>query len=79
MKAETFIQWKNTDVCMDFWCDCGHQMHIDGYFAYVVLCNNCKSMWEMPNDINVKKIPTDFSRNYVTEKDEDNFEGLLNL
>lgn len=32
--AECFIQWKNTDVCFDFRCDCGAEGHFDGYFAY---------------------------------------------
>lgn len=43
-----FIQWKNTDVCFDFWCECGAQGHFDGYFAYVVKCPECERLWEMP-------------------------------
>lgn len=43
-----FIQWKGTDVCMDFYCDCGAHCHFDGDFAYVVECPHCTSRWEMP-------------------------------
>lgn len=43
-----FIQWKGTDVCMDFHCKCGAHCHFDGYFAYVVQCSHCKTKYEMP-------------------------------
>ena len=43
-----FIQWKGTDVCMDFHCDCGEHNHFDGGFAYVVKCAKCRQEWEMP-------------------------------
>jgi hypothetical protein len=46
--ANAFIQWKGTDVCMDFTCECGAEGHIDGYFAHVVECPSCKELWEMP-------------------------------
>lgn len=42
-----FIQWKGTDVCMDFHCPCGEGGHFDGYFAYVVECPACHRRWEM--------------------------------
>jgi hypothetical protein len=43
-----FIQWKGTDVCFDFNCDCGAYLHFDGYFAYFVQCGVCETVWEMP-------------------------------
>ncbi len=43
-----FIQWKGTDVCMDFWCKCGAQGHFDGDFAYTVKCGKCGTVYEMP-------------------------------
>ena len=43
-----FIQWKGTNVCMDFYCECGAHCHFDGYFAYAVKCPHCKTIWEMP-------------------------------
>lgn len=48
-EPHAFIQWKGTDVCMDFTCECGAaDLHFDGYFAYVVQCPNCLTEWEMP-------------------------------
>jgi uncharacterized protein (DUF983 family) len=53
----TFIQWKGTDLCMDFWCpECGHHTHFDGFFAYHVQCSNCEARFEMPTDLPVKKV-----------------------
>ena len=43
-----FIQWKGTDVCMDFHCECGAHCHFDGDFAYAVKCPHCNTIWEMP-------------------------------
>ena len=43
-----FIQWKGTDVCMDFYCKCGAHCHFDGDFAYAVRCPHCHTVWEMP-------------------------------
>lgn len=43
-----FIQWKGTDVCMDFYCECGAHCHFDGDFAYAVKCPHCATIWEMP-------------------------------
>lgn len=40
-KAVAWIQWKGTDVCMDFHCKCGEHNHIDADFVYSVKCPNC--------------------------------------
>lgn len=47
-EPSAFIQWKGTDVCMDFHCECGAFCHFDGDFAYTVRCPHCKTVWEMP-------------------------------
>lgn len=47
-KPEVFIQWKGTDACFDFRCDCGWEGHYDAQFAYVVKCGGCGQLWEMP-------------------------------
>lgn len=56
--AEThcYIQWKGTDVCMDFRCDCGDGGHFDGYFAYAVKCPGCGAVWEMPSHLFPRKV-----------------------
>jgi len=50
-----FVQWKGTDVCMDFHCECGAHCHFDGYFAYAVKCPHCGTIWEMPCIIKPRK------------------------
>lgn len=47
-ETNAFIQWKGTDVCLDFRCECGGTCHFDGYFAYVIECPHCDKRWEMP-------------------------------
>jgi len=54
-EPHAFIQWKGTDVCMDFWCDCGAHCHFDGYFAYAVRCPHCKTIWQMPSHLFPRK------------------------
>lgn len=44
-----FIQWKGTDVCLDFICVCGVQGHYDGFFAYALDCPSCDRKWIMPS------------------------------
>lgn len=53
----TFIQWKGTDLCMDFHCpECEAHSHFDGFFAYHVQCPNCGTFFKMPTDIEVEKL-----------------------
>ncbi len=54
-ETHAFIQWKGTDVCMDFWCDCGAHCHFDGDFAYAVKCPHCKTIWQMPSNVFPRK------------------------
>ena len=50
-KVHGFIQWKGTDVCMDVYCKCGNQSHIDGYCAYYIKCLNCNTIYRLDNYI----------------------------
>jgi len=52
----TFIQWKGTDVCMDFWCECGYHSHIDGYFAYAIKCNGCERYFGLDHTVKIVEI-----------------------
>lgn len=61
-RPHTFIQWKGTDVCMDFHCECGAHCHFDGDFAYVVKCPHCGTAWEMPCHVFPRKVD---SRTYA--------------
>lgn len=42
-----WIQWKGTDVCMDFRCSCGVSTHLDADFAYAIECDACGATYEM--------------------------------
>ena len=54
--ADMFIQWKGTDICMDFWCPCGAEMHFDGDFAYYVGCPACRTIYRMGTQVIVRKV-----------------------
>lgn len=53
-KARVFVQWKGTDVCLDFWCACGAHIHYDGDFAYHLQCPHCQSIWDMPCNFHLR-------------------------
>jgi hypothetical protein len=42
-----YMQWKGTDACLDFYCDCGVKSHLDAYGAYAVKCPACGSVYEI--------------------------------
>lgn len=46
-----FIQWKGTDVCLDFHCECGYNGHYDGGFAYGLRCGRCDKTWKVPHTV----------------------------
>lgn len=64
--AECFIQWKGTDVCFDFRCDCGAEGHFDGYFAYTVKCPGCGTTYEMPAHVYPRRIEPNDNDHAVT-------------
>jgi len=51
--CRNFIQWKGTDVCMDFHCICGNMFHIDDDFTYAVKCLKCNKVWELGTEVSV--------------------------
>jgi len=54
-RPHAFIQWKGTNVCMDVHCSCGAHCHFDGDFAYAVQCPHCETVWEMPQDVPMRR------------------------
>jgi hypothetical protein len=54
--ADMFIQWKGTQVCMDFYCPCGAHGHLDADFAYNVECPSCGSVFEMGTQVIAKRV-----------------------
>lgn len=69
-RTHAFIQWKGTDVCMDFHCDCGAWHHIDAYFVYVVQCT-CGQLWEMPHTVMPLKIEQTDAPKFVCSAETD--------
>lgn len=55
-EASMFIQWKGTDVCVDFQCACGSNGHFDGYFAYIIKCPDCGQHYSMGTQVIAKKV-----------------------
>lgn len=60
-----FVQWKGTDICMDFHCECGAHCHFDGYFAYCVKCPHCGTVWQMPAHLFPRKADEHTYPNHV--------------
>lgn len=50
-EASMFIQWKGTDVCLDFRCPCGGGGHLDGYGAYSVRCPDCGRAFDLGQQV----------------------------
>lgn len=55
-EAGMFIQWKGTDVCLDFYCPCGSHCHFDGDFAYYLKCPDCGAVYEMGTQVIAKRV-----------------------
>ena len=66
MTWTTNIQWKGTDLCMDFNCPtCGGFTHFDGMFAFAIKCGHCNSYFEMPTDVPLKKLDGEPDYSYL--------------
>ena len=55
-RPKAFIQWKGTNVCMDCYCVCGDQFHIDNEFTYAVKCRACGRVYEMSAMIEMREL-----------------------
>lgn len=55
-KPSNYIQWKGTDVCMDFYCQCGVQSHIDDDFTYYVQCPACGQIYKMGDEVSMTPV-----------------------
>jgi len=47
--TDVFVQWKGTNVCLDFTCECGAEGHFDGFFCHALRCPRCERVWKMPS------------------------------
>jgi len=65
----TFIQWKGTNLCMDFHCpECETDNHYDGDFMHFIRCSGCFAVFELSTGIDVRKLPPG-AMTAVTPKD----------
>ena len=51
-----WIQWKGTNVCMDVYCECGEQCHVDASFAHHVKCPHCGAVYFCNGHIELIKL-----------------------
>ena len=51
-----WIQYKGTDICFDFHCECGREDmgHYDGYGAYAVQCSACGRKYDLPQTLKLE-------------------------
>lgn len=49
------VQWKGTDLCAGFRCQCGAEGHIDDYFCYSISCEACGQVYVLPRTIQLLK------------------------
>lgn len=69
--ADMFIQWKGTEVCLDFTCGaCGRSSHYDGGFAYFLRCG-CGEVYRMGTQVIAKRTAADGSHESVQDLDMD--------
>lgn len=62
--ASMFIQWKGTDLCMDFHCECGRHSHIHGMFGYVIECVGCGALYEMGTQVRAYRMSDEEARQW---------------
>jgi len=55
-KDHAFIQWKGTDVCMDWHCPCGCHNHYDAGFCYYVKCKGCGSVFSVSPHVEMVRV-----------------------
>ena len=68
-----WIQWKGTNVCMDVYCECGAQFHIDADFAYYVRCPACFAVYMCNGHIELIKLTEEPHECVVTDLEYDKY------
>lgn len=63
-----WVQWKGTDVCMDFHCRCGYFGHVDGMFAYFIECPECHTVYM--SNAHIEMVPLTAQETAYVQKDE---------
>ena len=75
--ATMFIQWKGTNVCVDFQCPCQPKdakfaAHFDGFFAHFLRCPACGSVYELGTQVRARLVsPGELIRGVESVQDLD--------
>ena len=64
-----FLQWKGTQVCMDLYCVCGEQWHLDEDFTYAVRCPHCRRVFKVEPYVRIHEVPEDEVHSEIIEAD----------
>lgn len=74
-RPSVFIQYKGTDICLDFHCTCDAEDepagmgHYDGYHAYALQCGRCGRIYEMPTELPLTLVESTEYAPIVLEED----------
>ena len=78
-RPDAFIPWKGTDACLDLYCTCGEQFHLDGYFAYELTCGHCGQTYELPNTFRLNPVEPSRGLTLVFDDREVIKEGVFEI
>jgi hypothetical protein len=67
-----WIQWKGTNACIDLYCPCGLQDHMDLDFLYYVKCTGCGQVYSVSPDIKLIPDDSEEAKGRALEMREDN-------
>jgi len=67
------IQWKGTDICADFTCECGIFFHFDGYFCYAIECPDCRKVFKLSTTVVNMEVDSNTYDGIVIKKERDGF------
>lgn len=76
-RPSVYIQYKNTDICIDFHCLCDTEHeptgmgHYDGYHAYAVKCGRCGRIYELPTELPLKLVESTHFTAVVIKEDKE--------
>ncbi len=75
-RPSVFVQYKGTDICLDFHCICDTEDepagvgHYDGYDAYALQCGRCGRIYEMPQELKLTLVEETAFTPVVVETDD---------
>jgi len=75
-----WVQWKGTSVCMDVYCKCGNQSHIDNDFVYNWQCPYCGTVYMCNGHIEMIEVTADpSSMGIIRHPEREDWDGTANV